>query len=179
MTLAFYWWIPDPTLSRNEPQTITHFGYFLHFIYTLYYIFFVFNWLKILVLVKHRRDNEGNNPDQKSEISIKNLMSYIWKSIKERQTRPHKANKHVHFQSQISMVSEYAQESPQVTESLTTLLPVEEFLPPLPFCLKEVNERLLSALDDIDNIIAIDGWEQEFYRHYERHFSKHSDDKTS
>ena len=43
-------------------------------------------------------------------------------------------------------------------------------LPPLPFSHESLTAHLHSAIDDLDNILAIDRWEWEFYDHFEKQF---------
>ena len=57
------------------------------------------------------------------------------------------------------------------------MLTPQDELPLLPYSIDTLTENLKCALDDLDNIISIDGWEQEFFRHYERQFSKDGSSK--
>ena len=43
-------------------------------------------------------------------------------------------------------------------------------LPPLPFSHESLTQHLHTAIDDLDNILAIDRWEWEFYDHFEKQF---------
>ena len=70
----------------------------------------------------------------------------------------------MHFVAQVE-TKEYERET--IEEDI-----MQTRLPPLPFNFKELDERLFSAIGDLDNIIQIDEWEQEYYKHYERVFSK-------
>ena len=60
--------------------------------------------------------------------------------------------------------------------SSTRSMPARHRLPPLPFSNESLAEHLHSAIKDLDNMIAIDQWEQEFYDHFERRF-RHNYDK--